>query len=134
MKLRDFALECYFGTYEFTAPYPLALSDCEAMSARELLALEPGAEDGYLDTWLGYTETRGAPALRQAVAGLYRGLGPEDVLCLCGAQEGILAYMNVMLDAGDHAIVMYPNYPSAWEAIRAIPGVSWSKWEVGCRF
>ena len=85
MKLRDFALECYFGTYEFTAPYLLAQSDCEAMSARELLALEPGAEAGYLDTWLGYTETWGAPALRAAVAGLYRNMAPEDVLMLCGA-------------------------------------------------
>ncbi|MBR1497667.1 MAG: aminotransferase class I/II-fold pyridoxal phosphate-dependent enzyme [Oscillospiraceae bacterium] len=130
MKLRDFALECYFGKYEFTAPYLLAQSDCEAMSARELLALEEGAEAGYLDTWLGYTETWGAPALREAIAGLYRGTGPEDVLTLCGAQEGILAYMNVMLDAGDHAVIMYPNYPSVWEAARAIPGVEWSNWEV----
>ena len=130
MKLRDFELECYFGKYEFTAPYLLAQSDCEAMSVRELLALEPGAERGYLDTWLGYTETWGAPALRETIAGLYRGMDAGDVLTLCGAQEGILAYMNVMLDAGDHAVVMYPNYPSAWEAIRAIPGAEWSKWEV----
>ena len=130
MKLRDFALECYFGKYEFTAPYLLAQSDCEAMSARELLALEPGSEAGYLDTWLGYTETWGAPTLREAVAGLYRTVSPEDVLMLCGAQEGILAYMNVMLDAGDHAVIMYPNYPSAWEAVRAIPGVDWSPWRV----
>ena len=74
MKLRDFELECYFGKYEFSAPYLLAQSDCEAMSARQLLALEPGAEQRYLDTWLGYTETWGDPALRRQVAALYAGM------------------------------------------------------------
>ena len=130
MKINDFALECYFGKYEFTAPYLLAQSDCEAMTARELLAMEPGSEQGYLDQWLGYTETWGDPELRALVAGLYRNMEPENVLILHGAQEGILAYMNVMLDAGDHAIVLYPNYPSAYEAIRAIPGCSLSMWEI----
>lgn len=130
MKIRDFALECYFGKYEFTAPYLLAQSDCEAMTARELLAMEPGSEQGYLDQWLGYTETWGDPELRALVAALYRDMAPEDVVILHGAQEGILAYMNVMLDAGDHAIVLYPNYPSAYEAIRAIPGCELSLWKL----
>lgn len=130
MKLKDFALECYFGKYEFSAPYLLAQSDCEAMSARELLAMEPGAEAAYLDTWLGYTETWGDPALRKQVATLYRTLKAQDILMLCGAQEGILAYMNVLLDTGDHAIVMCPNYPSAWEAIRGIEGCQLSFWHI----
>lgn len=130
MKLNDFALECYFGKYEFTAPYLLAQSDCEAMTTRELLSMEPGAEQGYLDQWLGYTETWGDPELRAQVAGLYRDVAPEDVLIFHGAQEGILAYVNVMLDAGDHAIILYPNYPSAYEAVRAIPGCSLSMWSI----
>ena len=130
MKLNDFELECYFGKYEFTAPYLLAQSDCEAMRTRELLAMEPGSEREYLDQWLGYTETWGDPELRKLIAGLYNTASPEDVLVLCGAQEGIFAGMNVLLDAGDHAIVMYPNYPSVWETIKAIPGCAWSKWEL----
>lgn len=130
MKPNDFELECYFGKYEFTAPYLLAQSDCEAMSTRELLAMEPGAEQGYLDQWLGYTETWGDPELRRLVAGLYKGMSADDVLMLHGAQEGIFAYMNVLLDRGDHMIVMFPNYPSAYEVVRAIPGCAFSKWEL----
>lgn len=42
MKIRDFGLEIFFGRYEFSAPYLLAQSDCESLSIRELLALEPG--------------------------------------------------------------------------------------------
>ena len=45
MKINDFKLECYFGKYEFTAPYLLTQSDCESMSTRDLLALEPGAQE-----------------------------------------------------------------------------------------
>ena len=64
MKIRDFGLEIFFGRYEFSAPYLLAQSDCESLSIRELLSLEPGAQEGFLDTWLGYSENDGAPALR----------------------------------------------------------------------
>ena len=59
MKMNDFKLECYFGLYEFTAPYLLTQSDCESMTAKELLDMEPGAMEGYLGQWLGYTETWG---------------------------------------------------------------------------
>lgn len=71
MKIRDFKLECYFGLHEFTAPYLLTQSDCESMRTEELLAMEPGAKEGYLKQWLGYTETWGDPELRQVIAGLY---------------------------------------------------------------
>ena len=70
MRIDDFKLECYFGKYEFSAPYLLAQSDCESMSARELLAMEPGAEEEYLNQNLGYTETWGDPELRDLIADL----------------------------------------------------------------
>ena len=38
MQMKPFKLECYFGLYEFTAPYLLTQSDCESMTAAELLA------------------------------------------------------------------------------------------------
>ena len=130
MKLNDFQLECYFEKYEFSAPYLLAQSDCEDMTAQQLLALEPGAAEAFAQVWLGYTETKGDPLLRQAVAEQYSGITQADVLMLCGAQEGILAYMSTVLNPGDHAIVMYPNYPSAWEAIRANDGCSFDFWKI----
>ena len=131
MELNDFELECYFARHEFSAPYLLAQSDCESMTARELLSLEPGSEQGYLDQWLGYTETWGDPGLRDQIADLYcSGLSADDVLVLHGAQEGIFLYLNCMLTKGDHAVVMFPNYPSAYEVINGIPGCSFSKWEI----
>jgi hypothetical protein len=68
MKLVPFALERYFAEYEFAAPYLLCASDCESMSISELLAHEPDAEKQLSTLWLGYTESLGHPALRQASA------------------------------------------------------------------
>lgn len=128
MKINDFKLEVYFSQYEFTAPYLLTQSDCESMSVKELLALEPGSEEGYLDQWLGYSETWGDPGLREIIAGLYKTMEVEDVLTFHGAQEALFGYMNVMLDPGDHMIAMYPNYQSAYEVANSVPGCSFSKW------
>ena len=130
MKINDFKLECYFGRYEFTAPYLLAQSDCESMSTEELLALEPGAKEAYLKQWLGYTETWGDPELRAMIAGLYQDMSAENVLVFHGAQEAIFAYMNIMLDPGDHMIVMYPNYQSAYEVANTVPGCELSRWYI----
>lgn len=130
MKIRDFKLECYFGLYEFTAPYLLTQSDCESMRAEELLAMEPGSQEGYMKQWLGYTETWGDPELRKVIAGLYRHMGAENVLVFHGAQEAIFGYMNVMLDPGDHMIAMYPNYQSTYEVANSVPGCELSKWYI----
>lgn len=130
MKMSDFKLECYFGKYEFTAPYLLTQSDCEAMSTGELLALEPGAQEDFLNQWLGYTETWGDPELRRLIAMLYQNMTDEDVLAFHGAQEAIFGYMNVMLGEGDHMIAMYPNYQSAYEVANSIPNCEYSKWYI----
>ncbi len=130
MKINDFKLECYFGRYEFTAPYLLTQSDCESMTAKELLSMEPGAEEAYLNQWLGYTETWGDPELRTQIASLYENMTAEDILVFHGAQEAIFGYMNVMLQEGDHMIVMYPNYQSAYEVANSVPNCEFSKWYI----
>jgi aspartate/methionine/tyrosine aminotransferase len=115
-----FALERFFAEYEFSARYLLSSSDCETMSTRELLALEPGAETRYLDLRLGYTETRGDPALRADIARLYEGLGPESIIVHAGAEEAILDFCLGLLSPGDHAIVNFPCYQSLSEIPRAL--------------
>ena len=130
MKINDFKLEKYFEKYELTTPYPLTQSDCESMTTKELLAMEPGSEEGLLNLWLGYGEIWGDPELRDVIANSYKDMIADNVLVIHGAQEGIFAYMNVMLDPGDHMVVMYPNYQSTYEVANTIPGCEFSKWYV----
>lgn len=87
---RPFALERFFAAHEFSARHLLCTSDCESVSVRELLGLEPGAEKRLLDLRLGYTETRGAPGLREAIAARYGKISPEEVFVHAGAEEAIL--------------------------------------------
>lgn len=112
--LPDFRLETYFSAWEFTARYHLTASDAQTVSMADLLAMAD--EDGRRrwDTLaLGYTETRGLPALREEIAATYDNVAPEDVLCFAGAEEAIYLAMQVLLTPADHAVVLTPNYQAA---------------------
>ena len=116
----DFALERYFARWEFAVRHLLCASDVEGYPMAELLAL---ADDETRALWaelrLGYTEAAGHPLLRAEIAGLYRGIAPDDVLVFSGAEEAIYCTLSVLLGPGDHAIVVWPAYQSLHEVARA---------------
>jgi aspartate/methionine/tyrosine aminotransferase len=128
VRLNPFKLERYFARHEFNVPYTMCSSDCESWTVDEVLALEPDAGERFKRHWLGYTESLGAPTLRAAIAGLYRGIGPDDVLVHSGAQEAILLFMQAALKAGDHVIVHWPCYQSLFEVAKGI-GCDVTLWE-----
>ena len=90
MPLEPFKLERYFAKYEFSVKYLLCASDCEAMSIGNLLTLEPNATEKFTQTWLGYTESAGAPTLRQAISGLYTTIHADDVLVHSGDRKSVV--------------------------------------------
>lgn len=109
----DFRLETHFSKWEFKARYHMTASDAESMSMRDLLAMaSPEERAEFDDLWLGYTETFGAPDLRDAIAATFSDQPASNILCFAGASEGIFAANNVILDADSHAIVVTPNYQS----------------------
>lgn len=111
--LPDFRLETHFSRWEFRAKHHLTASDAEAMSMRDLLAYATAEQrDEFENMWLGYTETWGAPDLREAIADTFRDRSAADVLGFAGASEGIFAANNVLLDESSHAVVVTPNYQS----------------------
>ena len=130
MNLRDFRLEVFFGKYEFTAPHLLTQSDCESMTVADLLSFEPGAEKTLMDNRLGYTEVTGNPELRSLIASsLYKNMRRDNIIVYTGAQEAIYAYMNVVLEPGDHVISMFPTYQSLYE-ITLSKSLEVSKWSL----
>ncbi|AQZ61512.1 Aspartate aminotransferase [[Actinomadura] parvosata subsp. kistnae] len=113
-RLPDFRLEVYFSRWEFTARHHLTASDAQTMTMSELLALaDPDDAHAWETLSLGYTETYGDPALRQAIAATYDTAGPDDVICFAGAEEALYLAMQVLLGPGDHAVVITPNYQAA---------------------
>ncbi|WP_223425232.1 aminotransferase class I/II-fold pyridoxal phosphate-dependent enzyme [Tateyamaria pelophila] len=111
--LPDFRLETHFAKWEFKARYHLTASDAQSMSLRELLAMaSPEEREEFEGMWLGYTETYGAPDLRDTIAATYAKQSADNILCFAGASEGIFAANTVLLDRDSHAIVVTPNYQS----------------------
>ena len=115
MRLPPFQLERYFAAHEFSAPHLLSASDSESMTVAELLELEPGAAERLLGLRLGYTETAGGPALREAIAAGYGTLDADRVLVHSGGEEAVFTFMNAVLEPGDHVIVHAPCYQSLWQ-------------------
>lgn len=112
--LPDFKLETYFSKWEFSAKYHMTASDAQSMSLAELLSYATDTEkEAFQNLHLGYTETFGAPDLREAIAVTYEGRSAHEILCFAGAEEGIYVAMNALLEKGDHAIVITPNYQAA---------------------
>src|SRR5438093_902679 len=108
MQIKPFRIEQYFGKYEFTAKYLLSSSDAESRTIQELLELEPGAQEKFLQHWCGYTESPGAPALRGVIAGIYRAIEPKDVLVVAAAEEAIFVLYHALISPGDHVSVEPP--------------------------
>ena len=127
MNLPPFKLERYFAKYEFNTEFLLCSSDCEAMSIADLLAFEDGAAEKFQNTWLGYTESRGSPALRKEICNLYASMQPENILVHTGAGEAIYLFMRAMLQEDDHIIVHAPSYQSLSEVAKGI-GCQVSPW------
>ncbi len=120
MKLPPFRLERFFAAHEFTAPRLLCASDGETLSVAELLDLVPGAGAGLGRLRLGYTDSRGAPELREAIAGLYTTITPDDVLVHVGAEEAIATFMMASLEAGDEVVAPTPCYQSLSDVARSL--------------
>lgn len=127
MKMRNFLLEDFYEKYEFSTEYLLSQSDCEAMTVDELLNMEPDAKERFMQSWLGYTEVKGGPELREHIAALYESCGTDDILVHAGAEEAIFSFMQAFLSAGDHVIYMSPAYQSLYEVASSL-GCEVSPW------
>lgn len=129
MNIAPFAIEEYFARYEFSARYLLSSSDCESMTVAELLRLAGAGAEVLLDGWLGYTESQGNPALREAIARRYAGISPDEVIVLTAPEEGIYVMMRTLLERGDHAVVLTPAYDSLLNLAEHVSG-NVSRWEI----
>jgi aspartate/methionine/tyrosine aminotransferase len=128
MNLKPFRIEQYYAHYEFTAKYMLSSSDAQSRTIQELLDLEPDAHDQFMQHWCGYTESPGAPYLREAIRSIYQTATIHDVLVTTSAEEGIFVFYHALVRPGDHVIVETPCYESALELARSA-GAEVSEWK-----
>jgi aspartate/methionine/tyrosine aminotransferase len=128
MQIAPFRIEEFMGEHEFRAKYLLSSSDAESQTIEELLAFEPGAHDAFLKHWCGYTESPGAPWLREVLASIYQQIQPDQLVVVSAAEEALFLFYHVLLTPGDHAIVETPAYESAL-TLPASTGAAVSQWQ-----
>ncbi|WP_455464471.1 hypothetical protein [Candidatus Hodarchaeum mangrovi] len=56
MRINNFKIGRFYAKYEFSTPYMLSSSDAESLTIKELLSLEEGVLDTYINLKIGYTE------------------------------------------------------------------------------
>ncbi len=69
---------------------------------------------------LAYTDHRGKPGLRELIAADGPGLSAQDVIVAPGAAAALFIAATSLLEAGDHLVVMHPNYATNLETPFAI--------------
>ena len=132
MKIIPFKTEYFFAQYEFKTPYQLCNSDCETITVDELLKIADVPMDELGRLSLGYSETLGLPALREAVAESYARMDVDDVVMLATPVEGIYLVAHAALDPGDEVIVLSPAYDALINTFEHVVGASSvHKWEFG---
>jgi aspartate/methionine/tyrosine aminotransferase len=112
MNIQPFHTERFFAAHEFTAPYILCASDCESLTVDELLRLAEASWEPLSRLRLGYTESQGAPALRERITNLYTNMHADQVIGLSAPEEGIFLTMHALLERSDEVIVLTPCYDS----------------------
>jgi aspartate/methionine/tyrosine aminotransferase len=118
MKIKPFHTERFFAQYEFAVPYLLCASDCESLTVEELLQTAGAHWQSVAQLSLGYTETQGAPALRERIAGLYSGINADQIIGLSAPEEGIFVAMHALLEPDDEVIVLSPCYDSLLNVVQ----------------
>ncbi|MFD9902205.1 aminotransferase class I/II-fold pyridoxal phosphate-dependent enzyme [Mesorhizobium sp. UC22_110] len=108
MRIDLFELERSQSIWENTVEYNLTESGLHPFTLRELL--DAREIEALLELPLGYGHTEGEPALRETIASLYPGAVADNVLVTTGSSEANMLAVMSLLDSGDEAIIVTPNF------------------------
>lgn len=112
-EFQPFELERLMSHWEQVVDYNLSESGAHPATLHELLGDGLTIED-LLATELNYPQVEGTPELRERVAALYPGAGPENVLITVGCAEANFITVQTILNQGNEMVVMMPNYMQIW--------------------
>lgn len=125
MHYETFALERWMTRWELDVTHDICESGIKPLSLADLAELLPDRVSRELDdairtTPLGYSEARGSQALREALADTYQDTTAENILVATGAIEANFLLFNVLLQPGDHVVVVDPAYQQLQSVPKAL--------------
>jgi aspartate/methionine/tyrosine aminotransferase len=120
LRIDLFRMERTQCLYEHEVEFNLSESGVLPLRVEEILGGTDAAAK-FLSLSLKYPESDGSHELRENIAEWY-GATPEHVLVTNGGSEANFTALWGLLEKGDHAAVMLPNYLQAWGLSRAYAG------------
>jgi aspartate/methionine/tyrosine aminotransferase len=111
---QPFVMERMMSKFEQEVAYNLSESGVHPMLLKELLELKSGSMAELLTTDLNYPYANGNPQLRENIAAMYPGAGPENILVTVGAIEANFITSRTLMSPGEEIVVMLPNYMQIW--------------------
>lgn len=125
MQLEPFLLERWMTRWELVVTHDICESGIKPLSLQNVLDLIPAAEASTLEQRihelpLGYSEARGTEALRSTLAATYANTSADNILVTTGAIEANYLLFSVLLQAGDHVVVVDPAYQQLGSVPKAI--------------
>lgn len=120
MKIDLFRMERTQCLYEHTVEFNLSESGVTPLQVNDLIDGEMNAEE-LLSTRLGYPAAGGTQVLRERIAE-FHGAGPENIRVTNGSSEANFMIFWSLLEKGDRAAIMLPNYMQTWGLSRHFTG------------
>ena len=117
MRIDLFRMERTQCLYENEVEFNLSESGVLPLRVEEVLQSSRESAD-FLALGLKYPESDGSEQLRECIA-LWYGTTPDHVLVTNGGSEANFTALWGLLEKGDHAAVMLPNYLQTWGLSRA---------------
>ena len=108
MSLPPFEMERWQSLHEHQVELNLSESGVAPLSVEELAELADVGDLG--GARLGYTQTNGTRRLRERIAALYPGAGPENVLATVGGAEANFLALWQLAEPGDPVAALLPAY------------------------
>ena len=125
MNYETFELERWMTRWELEVSHDICESGIKPLSLSDLFSLLPSDAASALQEKintvpLGYSEARGTIELRTALANTYPDTTAEEIFVATGAIEANFLLFNVLVQPGDHVIVVDPAYQQLQSVPRAL--------------
>jgi len=121
MRIDLFRMERTQCLYENEVRHNLSESGVLPMRLQEILGGSPDP-DWLREARLKYPASRGSQRLRERIAQFYGGATHDNVMVTNGGSEANYVCLWGLLEKGDRAAVMIPNYLQGWGLARAYGG------------
>jgi aspartate/methionine/tyrosine aminotransferase len=108
MKIQYFKMERAQSHWEFVVDYNLSESGVDPLSFDELVPQEE--INDILKTKLGYLQTDGTSKLKEKICAIYPGAHEKNILVTTGSAEANYLLTWSIIEPGDEAVFMLPNY------------------------